>query len=142
MEIEKVVLPIGPLMIEHRLIERMITVMKKELDRIQEQGNADPKFIETAVNFIRIYADACHHGKEEKILFRDLQKKEMKPEDKQTMEELIEEPDQSQTLLLQCFMVICLIRLRIAGHFKTIRCYRFFLRIWKGKGYDGLAAME
>ena len=85
------VLPIGPLMIEHRLIERMITVMKKELDRIQEQGNADPKFIETAVNFIRIYADACHHGKEEKILFRDLQKKEMEPEDKQMMEELIEE---------------------------------------------------
>jgi len=85
------VLPIGPLMIEHRLIERMIAVMARELERVQEQGEADPSFIETAVNFIRIYADACHHGKEEKILFRDLQKKEMKSEDKQIMEELIEE---------------------------------------------------
>jgi hemerythrin-like domain-containing protein len=91
MEIEELVLPIGPLMIEHRLIERMITVMAGNLQRIQEQGEADPEFIETAVNFIRIYADACHHGKEEKILFRDLQKKELKPADKQMMDELIED---------------------------------------------------
>ncbi len=85
------VLPIGPLMIEHRLIERMIAVIARELERIQEQGDANPKFIETAVNFIRIYADACHHGKEERILFRDLRKKDMKPEDKQLMDELVEE---------------------------------------------------
>jgi hemerythrin-like domain-containing protein len=91
MEIEKLVLPIGPLMIEHRLIERMITVMAGKLQRIQEQGEADPRFIETAVNFIRIYADACHHGKEEKILFRDLQKKDLKPADRQLMDELIED---------------------------------------------------
>lgn len=85
------VLPIGPLMIEHRLIERMIAVMARELERVQKEGEANPDFIETAVNFIRIYADACHHGKEEKILFRDLQKKEMNSEDKQMMDELVEE---------------------------------------------------
>ena len=85
------VLPIGPLMIEHRLIERMIDVMRKQIDRIQEKGAVDPKFIETATNFIRIYADQCHHGKEERILFRDLDKKALNPEDKSLMEELIEE---------------------------------------------------
>ena len=83
------VLPIGPLMIEHRLIERMIGVMKKEIDKIQEKGSVDPKFVDTAVDFIRIYADQCHHGKEEKILFRDLAKKKLEPEDKQLMDELI-----------------------------------------------------
>jgi len=85
------VLPIGPLMIEHRLIERMISVMGKELDRIRKDGTANPKFIDTATNFIRTYADQCHHGKEEKILFREIQKKKLKPTDKKIMEELIQE---------------------------------------------------
>jgi hemerythrin-like domain-containing protein len=83
--------PIGLLMIEHRLIERMISVMGKEIKRIQKNGDVDPKFIDTAVNFIRTYADQCHHGKEEKILFRDLQKKKLKPDDKQIMDELVQE---------------------------------------------------
>jgi hemerythrin-like domain-containing protein len=85
------VLPIGPLMIEHRLIERMISVMENEIERIKTRKTADFKFIDTAVNFIRTYADQCHHGKEEKILFRDLQKKKLKPTDKQIMDELVQE---------------------------------------------------
>ena len=83
------VLPIGPLMIEHRLIERMINIMRKQMDEIQAGGPVDPKFIDTATNFIRIYADQCHHGKEENILFRDLAKKKLKPKDQQLMDELI-----------------------------------------------------
>ena len=85
------VLPIGPLMIEHRLIERMISMMRKELGRIRKDGTTNPKFIDTATDFIHIYADQCHHGKEEKILFRDLKKKKLQPVDKQLMEELIQE---------------------------------------------------
>lgn len=92
------VLPIGPLMIEHRLIERMIAVMAEEVERIKTEQVADPEFIDTAVDFIRIYADQCHHGKEEKILFRDLQKKELRPDDKQVMEELIREHVQGREL--------------------------------------------
>ena len=88
---KEMVLPIGPLMIEHRLIERMISVMEKELKRIRKDGTANPRFIDTATNFIHIYADQCHHGKEEKILFRDLKKKKLQPNDKQLMEELIQE---------------------------------------------------
>jgi hemerythrin-like domain-containing protein len=84
-------LPIGPLMIEHRLIERMIKVMKEELSRMETERKADLLFIETAVDFIRTYADRCHHGKEEDILFRDLEKKAMSEEHKKTMNELIEE---------------------------------------------------
>jgi hemerythrin-like domain-containing protein len=87
----EMVLPIGPLMIEHRLIERMISVMRKEIEQIRKIGVVNPKFIDTAVDFIRIYADQCHHGKEEKILFRDLQKKKLKPNDNRIMQELIDE---------------------------------------------------
>jgi hemerythrin-like domain-containing protein len=83
--------PIAPLMIEHRLIERMIKAMCEELDRIKATGKADTGFIETAADFIRTYADGCHHGKEEDILFRDLEKKAMTEEHKAIMQELVEE---------------------------------------------------
>ncbi len=84
-------MPIGPLMIEHRLIERMIDVMKEKLLLIEKEKKVDPEFIETAVDFIRTYADRCHHGKEEDILFRDLGEKELKNEHRRTLEELVEE---------------------------------------------------
>jgi hemerythrin-like domain-containing protein len=83
--------PIGPLMVEHRLIERMITIVKEELGRIDKGKKADPVFIDTYVDFARTYADRCHHGKEEDILFRDLAKKKLSPEHKKTMDELVEE---------------------------------------------------
>jgi hemerythrin-like domain-containing protein len=84
-------MPIGPLMIEHRLIERMIDVMKEEFVLIEKEKKVDPEFIEMAVDFIRTYADRCHHGKEEDILFRDLGGKKLKDEYKRRMEELVEE---------------------------------------------------
>lgn len=84
-------MPIGPLMIEHRLIERMIDVMRHELDRISRDHAVDRVFIDTAVDFIRIYADRCHHGKEEDILFRELKKKNLSAELSRIMNELIEE---------------------------------------------------
>jgi hemerythrin-like domain-containing protein len=84
-------MPIGPLMIEHRLIEKMIAVMKKNLKTIEEKSHITPGFIETTVDFIRTYADRCHHGKEEDILFRELKKKTLSPQHRKIMEELIEE---------------------------------------------------
>jgi hemerythrin-like domain-containing protein len=84
-------LPIAPLMIEHRLIERMIAVIRKEIGRIESGGEIDPGFIDDAVDFIRTYADRCHHGKEEDILFRDLDRKELTSYDKVMVEELKED---------------------------------------------------
>jgi hemerythrin-like domain-containing protein len=84
-------LPIGPLMIEHRLIERMISIIRKELSGIETSKKANTTFIDTTVDFIRTYADHCHHGKEENILFRELTKKDLSAEHKSIMDELIEE---------------------------------------------------
>jgi len=81
----------GPLMIEHRLIERMISVIKDALLQIELTHKTDPVFVDIAVDFIRIYADRTHHGKEEDILFRELSKRSLSAEDKHVMEELIEE---------------------------------------------------
>jgi hemerythrin-like domain-containing protein len=83
--------PIGPLMREHRLIERMVALLNKELKQLTEKKETDVEFLMVAVDFIHTYADRTHHGKEEDILFRELAKKRLSPEHKKTMNELIEE---------------------------------------------------
>ena len=90
--------PIGPLIIEHRLIERLLALMGREMTRIKDNvavepefAFVDPVFIDTAVDFIRTYADRCHHGKEEDILFAELAKKDLAPDHRQTLTELIED---------------------------------------------------
>ena len=84
-------MPIAPLMIEHRLIERMIHVMRTEVEAIHKTGRLRPEFIDQAVDFIRMYADRCHHGKEEDILFQLLARTAISDRYRQTMEELREE---------------------------------------------------
>jgi len=88
--------PRGPLMIEHRLIERMLVHFRAELERISVTGKVDPVFVDTAVDFFRTYGDRTHHGKEELILFRDLSQKQMSESDRATMEELIQEHAQGR----------------------------------------------
>jgi hemerythrin-like domain-containing protein len=90
--------PIAPLMIEHRLIERMVGLMRQELERIRsnmavdpEFAFVDPVFIDTAVDFLRVYADRCHHGKEEDILFAELAAKDLAPDLKKILDELTQE---------------------------------------------------
>ncbi|MDD5399116.1 MAG: hemerythrin domain-containing protein [Dehalococcoidia bacterium] len=83
--------PIGPLMREHRLIERMISLLKAEIDQINTSGKVNTGFLMVAIDFIRTYADRTHHGKEEDILFRDLARKSLSPEHAGIMHELLEE---------------------------------------------------
>ncbi len=83
--------PIGPLMREHRLIERMVALLKGELARIKKEGEVDRLFIEKAVDFFRTYADRTHHGKEEDILFKALNEKKLSAEHRKIMDELVDE---------------------------------------------------
>jgi hemerythrin-like domain-containing protein len=83
--------PIGPLMREHRLIEKMLIAMMKHVDKIEKSKKVNPVVIDVAVDFVRMYADRTHHGKEEEILFRDLTAKNLTPELKKTMQELLDE---------------------------------------------------
>jgi len=83
--------PIGPMMWEHRLIERMLRSFQDEINSIREHHRVDIVFIDTAVDFIRTYADRTHHGKEEDILFRDLTKKPLAADHARIMGELVQE---------------------------------------------------
>ena len=61
------------------------------MERIEKTQSIDPYFVDTAVDFIRVYADRTHHGKEEDIMFNELRGKELSNEDRQLMNELIED---------------------------------------------------
>jgi len=78
-------------MIEHRLIEKMLAVAGKAAASFQAAERIDPVFIDSVVDFIRMYADRTHHGKEEDILFKKLAAKKMEAEDTRMMQELIQE---------------------------------------------------
>ena len=82
---------VGLLMVEHRLIEKMVSLLKKEADSGEMKRTANAEFIHSAVDFFRTYADKMHHGKEEGILFRELGKKELKPEHKAMVGQWVEE---------------------------------------------------
>src|SRR5271157_73441 len=90
-KVDSIMLPVAPLMIEHRLIERIIAVLRYEVNRARETRMIDIFCIDNAVDFIRTYADQTHHGKEEDILFRELKNKELSDEHATIMAELIQE---------------------------------------------------
>ena len=79
----------GTLMREHRLIERMLSVVEAALADIDVARRIDPEFVNIAVDFIRTYADRTHHGKEEDILFRELSMRELSLDDRRAMDRLI-----------------------------------------------------
>jgi hemerythrin-like domain-containing protein len=89
--------PYGPLMVEHRLIERMVVLLKKELDSLMPANEANTAFIFAAVDFLRNYADKVHHGKEEDILFRKLAEKTLRKGHREIMKTLIEEHSIART---------------------------------------------
>lgn len=88
--------PIGILMIEHRLIEKVLTLVSKEIEHIDQRLAADASFLKSVIDFIQTYADRIHHGKEEDILFAQLKTKAMNAHDTAVMKELDEEHKDSR----------------------------------------------
>ena len=84
-------MPIGPLMIEHRWIERVIVDLKLRLDGQSPGKGVDSAYVERVVDFLRSYADRCHHGKEEDILFSELANKDLEPTLDQAVLDLIKD---------------------------------------------------
>lgn len=87
--------PRGLLMIEHRLIEKFLAVAKEKTSQMGEE-TYNPIFIDTLVDFIKVYADRTHHGKEEDILFKELESKKVNAADTKIMAELVDEHKQAR----------------------------------------------
>ena len=61
------------LMTEHRAIERMLAVLDAAAGRLEAGERVRPEVFREAVEFVRNFADRCHHGKEEDNLFPRLE---------------------------------------------------------------------
>ncbi len=83
--------PYGILMVEHRLIERFVEILKREAQSIRDTGRVHPKLVDTAIVFFREYADNIHHGKEEVILFKALESKDLSEKHAQMLVRLKDE---------------------------------------------------
>jgi len=57
------------LITEHRAIERMLAVLETAARRLDAGERPRPDLFREAVDFVRNFADRCHHGKEEDNLF-------------------------------------------------------------------------
>lgn len=54
---------------EHESVLFGLDVLEKMADRVKESNPPDIKDIHDMVNFLQLFADKCHHGKEEKLFF-------------------------------------------------------------------------
>lgn len=60
---------------EHRVIEQELDCMERLVGRVQLGGAFEAREAGEIVDFLATFADRCHHGKEEKHLFRLLEER-------------------------------------------------------------------
>lgn len=58
---------------EHENIKRMLKVVRKACFKVMKGEEINYDDFNKMIEFIRLYADAHHHGKEEKFLFKEMQ---------------------------------------------------------------------
>lgn len=61
------------LMHEHRIIERSLTILEAIAERLERGESIPTDKVKVLLDFFRVFADQCHHGKEEDMLFPELE---------------------------------------------------------------------
>jgi hemerythrin-like domain-containing protein len=59
---------------EHEGINIMLQILEVISDKIASNSAVELSHIERIIEFLQVFADQCHHGKEEKILFPALER--------------------------------------------------------------------
>jgi hemerythrin-like domain-containing protein len=67
--------PTQVLMEEHRVIERALNALEEVANRLDLGGDVSLHVLEGLLDFVRGFADRCHHHKEEDVLFPYLEKR-------------------------------------------------------------------
>lgn len=58
---------------EHRVIERVLNALEAGVNKLESGQAVRPEFFLSATNFIKGFADGCHHRKEEGVLFKEME---------------------------------------------------------------------
>jgi hemerythrin-like domain-containing protein len=67
--------PTEVLMAEHRVIEQVLNCLEQLAKRCEAGQPLDTESANQAIDFIRTFADGCHHAKEEDLLFPQMEQK-------------------------------------------------------------------
>jgi hemerythrin-like domain-containing protein len=67
--------PTDILSAEHRVIEQVLGCLEKMVQDCSERGQLDEPSAADAISFFKVFADRCHHGKEEVHLFPAMEAK-------------------------------------------------------------------
>jgi len=54
---------------EHEVIKRVLKLLDTANQQTLNSGTINKEFYSGSLEFLRLFADTCHHGKEEKVLF-------------------------------------------------------------------------
>ena len=80
---------------EHRLILEVLDSLEEAADRLDGGAYVDPGLFLDAAEFISGFADRCHHGKEEDILFVAMTARDM-PQDSGPVAVMLHEHDEGR----------------------------------------------
>ena len=83
---------------EHRLILQVVSRLDAMLDAQRAGDPLDYDTVGECITFFRLFADACHHGKEEDLLFPELEAEGM-PRDTGPIAMLLDEHVQFRSLV-------------------------------------------
>jgi len=65
--------PITELQHEHEAVRTAIAILSVMADTAKIEGRLDIDAVDDLLEFLRVFVDRCHHGKEEKLLFPALE---------------------------------------------------------------------
>src|SRR3989304_91377 len=85
---------------EHDAILRMLEVTEQVAEQLARGEQVAPQTLNGLLEFFRLFADQCHHGKEEDLLFPKLQQKGM-PREAGPIGVMLLEHDQGRAFVRQ-----------------------------------------
>ena len=90
--------PTGILRQEHEAILGMLDATETAARRLSAGESMEPRLLEGLLEFFQLFADRCHHGKEEELLFPRLMARGM-PAQSGPIQVMLAEHDEGRTLI-------------------------------------------
>jgi hemerythrin-like domain-containing protein len=129
---------------EHEAILKMLDASEEAARRIESGQTVAPETLEGLLEFFRLFADRCHHGKEEDLLFPLLESRGL-PRQGGPLGVMLREHDQGRELIRQMVEAVGASRTgdttTLARWAEAARAYAQLLRAHIGKENDVLFVM-
>lgn len=86
------------LIIEHEAILTGLSILERMINYLAAEKTVDREDIESMIRFLRVFADTCHHGKEEGIFFPIMERFGI-PRERGPIGQMLSEHDQGRSFI-------------------------------------------